>query len=102
AIDLEPFPVTLAGFGHRAKELRLSQNLSQADVALRSGIGTATIHRFEKTGHISFENAFRLAIALGADAGFRRLFERPQYGSIDEVVARAAKPARQRARRRKS
>jgi transcriptional regulator with XRE-family HTH domain len=97
---LEPFEQVLLAVGERAKQLRLMRNLTQHELALRSGVGSATVQRFEKTGHISLENALRIAFALGVDDGFRRLFEAPKYGSLDEALAEPKRAGRKRARKR--
>lgn len=81
------YPQTLAALGRRARALRLIQKLQQQELALRAGVGVATLHRFEKTGQCSLENALRIASALGAGQGFERLFEIPKYASIDDVLA---------------
>ena len=97
---MEPFEETLGAIGERAKQLRLWRNFSQQELAIRAGIGSATVQRFEKTGHISMENALRIAFALGADDGFRRLFEPPKYSSLDEALAEPRSAGRKRARKR--
>jgi transcriptional regulator with XRE-family HTH domain len=96
----QPFEETLAAIGERAKELRLFRNLTQQELAIRAGVGSATVQRFEKTGHIAMENALRIAFALGVDDGFRRLFELPKYGSLDEALEAPKRAGRKRARKR--
>lgn len=92
---------TLRAIGQRARQLRLLRRWRQAELAERAGVGVATIHRFEKTGSSSLENALRIAIALNAEAAFDRLFEAPAYTSLDEALARPETTARQRAPRRR-
>lgn len=92
----------LRAIGQRARQLRLLRSWRQAELAERAGIGVATIHRFEKTGSSSLENALRIAVALGAEAGFDRLFEAPAYTSLDEALARPAATTRQRAPRQRA
>ncbi len=99
ADGLEPLPETLAGVGARARELRLSLNLTRAEVAARSGVGLATIARFERAGQATLENVLRVAVVLGAEEGFRALFARPRYRTIDEAFAQEATKTRKRARR---
>ncbi|MGK5087282.1 helix-turn-helix transcriptional regulator [Bdellovibrionota bacterium FG-2] len=83
----------------RAKSLRLTQNWTQQEIADRSGVGVATIHRFEKTGQVSIENALRIATALGVEATFERLFETPKYKSLDEALGPSTTSTRKRARK---
>jgi transcriptional regulator with XRE-family HTH domain len=94
------FQETLRAIGERARQLRLSQQLRQDELAARAGVGVATVHRFEKTGTASLENVLRIATALRAGASFDKLFESPAYSSLDEALERPA-VKRQRAPRRK-
>jgi transcriptional regulator with XRE-family HTH domain len=95
------FAETLRALGDRARRLRLTRKLSQAELAERAGVGVATVHRFEKTGTASLENALRIASALNAELAFDKLFEAPAYASLDEALAQPASTARQRAPRRR-
>jgi transcriptional regulator with XRE-family HTH domain len=84
--------------GARARDLRIARSLRQSDLAKAVGVTIATIGRFEQTGKVGFEIVVGIAIALGAEAEFARLFTRPQPRSIDEIIA--AKTRRSRVRRR--
>lgn len=96
---VEPLPNILLSLGDRARRLRLHRNLTQKDLAKRSGVGIATIHRFEKTGRVSIENALRIASCLGTDDAFKKLFDVPPYATLDEVLERDKKLERKRATR---
>lgn len=89
----------LKALAERARQLRLLRDLSQAELAARSGVAAPTIKRFERTGQATILNVVRIALALGAEDGFRRLFEAPKFTSIDEALA-PPMPRRGRARRR--
>jgi transcriptional regulator with XRE-family HTH domain len=91
----------LEELGTRAKRLRIARGLTQADLAARTKLGVATISRFEQSGNTSIENAFRIAYALNGEEGFFRLFESPEYKTLDEALAENAAPARQRVRKSK-
>ena len=80
------------------KKLRILLGLTQQELAVRSGIGVATLHRFEKTGTLSLENALRVSLALGAEKGFESLFSLPAYASLDEALARPKERVRVRRR----
>ena len=95
-----PFQEALRALGERARQLRLIRRLRQEELAGRAGVGVATIHRFEKTGTVSLENALRIATALDAEGGFDRLFEAPPYASLDEALERPHAVTRRRAPRR--
>jgi len=58
----------------RLKARRLSQNLTQVGVALRSGMSTASLKRFEKTGEISFVSLLKVALVLDCLDECERLF----------------------------
>lgn len=90
----------MQALGERAKQLRLSLDLSQQELADRAGIGVATVHRFEKIGNASLENVLRIATALRAEAPLATLFERPAYASLDEVLERGHEVRRRAPRRR--
>jgi transcriptional regulator with XRE-family HTH domain len=47
------------------KETRLQQSLRAEDLAVRAGIGKATLARIEKTGICSTENLVKVFAALG-------------------------------------
>jgi transcriptional regulator with XRE-family HTH domain len=96
-----PFPERLAALGERARRLRLLQQMRQAELAERAGVGVATVQRFEKTGTASIENVLRMAHVLRADAAFDLLFVEPEFRSIDDAIGREKANQRQRAPRPK-
>jgi transcriptional regulator with XRE-family HTH domain len=49
----------------RFKARRLSQGLTQRDLAARSGMSLGSLKRFESTGHIALDSLLRLALAVG-------------------------------------
>ena len=59
----------------RAREIRLSQNLTQAGLSLRSGVSLGSLKRFEKTGEISLKSLIDIANALGCLSDFEQLFQ---------------------------
>lgn len=59
----------------RLKFKRLSQNLTQAGLALRAGMSIASLKRFEKTGEISFVSLLNVALVLDCLDECERLFE---------------------------
>jgi len=84
--------------GGRARDVRIARSLRQSDLAKAVGVTVATIGRFEQTGKVGFEVVVAVAIALGAETEFARLFARAQPRAIDEIIA--AKTPRSRVRRR--
>jgi transcriptional regulator with XRE-family HTH domain len=91
---------TLAALGERARRLRVLRGLTQADLAARAGVGTATLHRFERTGRATTENVVRIAVALHAEDALAGLFAAPAFASLDEVLERPESGVRRRVRRR--
>jgi transcriptional regulator with XRE-family HTH domain len=92
---------TLTSLGRRARTLRTLRDLPQSELARRAGVGEATVKRFEQRGRASVENMLRLAVALGAEDGFERLFEPPKYRTLDEALAQPTAASRRRVRRRR-
>lgn len=58
----------------RLKSRRLSQNLTQEGLALRAGMSTPSLKRFEKTGEISFVSLLNIALVLDCLDECERLF----------------------------
>lgn len=58
----------------RARELRLTRNMRQTDLAKRSGVTLASVRRFEKEGEISLKNLMLIAIALNRAQDMEQLF----------------------------
>ena len=65
----------MADIAKRAKELRLSQNLTQEGLSLRSGVSLGTLKRFEKSGEISIKSLIDIANTLGCLSDFEQLFQ---------------------------
>ncbi len=84
----------------RIRQRRLEKNLTQGELASRSGVSLASYRRFESTGEISLKNLILVAKTLNIADDFSALFNQVAYRSIDEVVA--ARQTRERARARAS
>ena len=81
--------------GALARERRLADNLTRETLAVRSGVPSPTIRKFETTGVISLIGLLRLADGLGCMDDFNALFSRKAVVTIDEFVA----PPRKRGRK---
>lgn len=68
----------------QAKEARLRQNISQKDLALRSGVSLGSLKRFETTAEISLQSLLRIALVLGELQAFGTLFPPPPTASLFE------------------
>ena len=58
----------------RAKDCRLALNISQKELAGRSGVSLGSIKRFESSGLVSLSSLLEIALVLGRLDGFERLF----------------------------
>jgi len=84
----------LQAIANRFKELRLAMNVRQADLATRSGVGIATIRRFEAGGNISLLNLARLMTYLGHPMDATSMVPAFEAQTLEEF----AQPSRRRAR----
>ena len=91
---------SLRALGLRAQQLRLLRNLTQEELGKNAGVGIKVVRRFESSGKGSMENVVRIAVALGAQDAFGKLFEPPPFNSLAEAEAQAAIVTRRRARKR--
>ena len=80
----------------RVKERRLELNLTQAELAQKSGLPLPTYRKFERTGIIAFAKLLQVAFALDALADFDALFSQRRYLSTEDVLNAGKK--RERAR----
>jgi len=70
----------------RIRKRRREGRISQAELADKTGVSLGSIKRFETTGEISLTNLLRIAVVLGYETDFDKLFERKNYQSIDEII----------------
>ena len=81
---------------------RMALSWRQDDLAKRSGVGIATLRRFEGTGRIGFAGLAKLLATLGLADRFLDALKQPAPApkDINEFLAAAPSPVRQRAPRR--
>lgn len=84
------------GLAARARARRLLLNISQAELAERSGVSLSSVRRFETTGDISLHALLDLAFILGELQTFTDLFRAEEQQSLF-----ARRPAHPRQRSRK-
>lgn len=60
--------------GRRLRDQRLAQNLTQAALAVRSGVPLSTLKRLEQTGHGSMDAFVRVVFALELEGELEALF----------------------------
>jgi len=82
-----------------AKTRRLELNLTQEELAQKSGVSLGSVKRFESKHEISLKHLLLIAVVLNSTEDFKNLFLQKQYRSIDEVVVKK-EMKRKRARRK--
>lgn len=85
----------LQSLADRARELRLSQNMRQADLARMSGVSLASLRRFETSGEISGRGLVQIALALNRAQDIDKVFFQEREISLFQKEPKQ----RQRARR---
>ncbi len=90
--------------GAAIRARRISRNLTQAEAALRAGIGVRTWRRLESDGQATTEHLVNAAIALRCEAQVLGLFPNQAARSMDELLKqqRKAAPPKRAARARKA
>ncbi len=81
------------------RQHRISQQLTQKNLALKAGVALATIRKFERTGSIALESFFKLATALGIlEKIILTIEEKIEYTSLDDMIKESKKEKRVRVR----
>lgn len=68
----------------REKQRRKKMNLSQRDLANKSGVSYASIRRFENVGEISLNSLLKIANALDCLEDFNLIFKTPVVKSLKD------------------
>lgn len=87
----------IANVAARMKRRRVDMNVTQRELASRSGVSYGSLRVFEETGKASFEAVVKIAFALEAETEFASLFPPRPAVTLDDVIGR---PIRQRARKK--
>ncbi|WP_208644648.1 helix-turn-helix transcriptional regulator [Rahnella variigena] len=83
----------------RLRNERLSQQMTQADVAARAGVGVNTVSNLESGKNVGFENVIRVAMVLGRLSELEELFK-PKVDSLDDILRYESSLKRQRIRKK--
>ena len=83
----------------RAKQKRIQRNVTQQELAERSGVSFGSVKRFEQKGKISLKHLLQIAMVLRSADEFDLLFKEQPYQSIDDVIREKSKTERFRAGR---
>ena len=81
----------------RMKRRRIDMNLTQRELASRSGVSYGSLRLLEETGKGSFEAVVKIAFALEAEAELETLFPPRPAKTLDDVIGH---PVRQRVRKK--
>ena len=68
----------------REKQRRKKMNLSQRELAKKSGVSYASIRRFENMGEISLNSLLKIANALDCLEDFNLIFKLPALKSLKD------------------
>ena len=85
----------------RARARRLELNITQAELAERSGVSLGSLRRFETTGEVSLRAFLELAFILGELKEFSALFRPLRTVSLFEEPPRPRQRSRKKANARK-
>lgn len=83
----------------RLRQERLSQQMTQAEVAARAGIGVGTLSNMEAGRSVAFDSVVRVAMVLGRLNELEQLFL-PQLDSLDDILRYEESTKRQRVKRK--
>lgn len=97
ALSLTSPAEIITGVAARMKRRRIDFNLTQRDLAERSGVSYGSLRLFEETGKASFEAVVKIAFALEAETEVEALFPPRPTKTLDEIVGR---PVRQKVRKK--
>jgi transcriptional regulator with XRE-family HTH domain len=68
------------------KRRRKTLGLTQAALAKKAAVSLGSLKRFEQQGEIAFSSLCRIGFALDALDDFLKLFARPAYRTIEDVL----------------
>ncbi len=88
----------------KSKDKRLSLNLSQQTLSVRSGVSYGTLKKFESSGQISLKSLLKIALVLDELENFEHLFAKNTEdlsSSLDELLRDASLREKSRKRGRK-
>lgn len=77
------------------KSCRIKMNLTQMDLANRSGVSHGTLKKFEQSGQISLKSLVKLAFVLQKTEELASIFETKK---VPDLFTLENKPERKRAR----
>lgn len=83
----------------RLRKERLTQQMTQAELAARAGIGVNTVSNLEAGRNVAFESLVRVVMVLGRLSELEALFM-PKLDSLDDILRYEKSASRQRIKRK--
>lgn len=80
-----PYEVSIK-IAEKAKAKRKYMKLTQQQLSDKSGVSLGSLKRFERTGDIFLSSLLKIALVLDSLKEFERLFDKPEYTSIEEIL----------------
>lgn len=97
AVYLRTVQEVQTGVAGRFRARRLAMNLTQSELAARSGVTFSSLKRFEREGLIALDSLLNLALVLNCLDDFDKLAaESPFNSATQSLDALLATPARRR------
>ena len=97
AVYLKTVQEVRIGIAGRFKARRLDLNLTQRELAARSGVTFSSLKRFEREGLIALDSLLNLALVLNCLDDFDKLAaESPALSATQSLDALLASPARRK------
>lgn len=84
----------------RLRQERITQQMTQSDVASRAGLGVNTVSNLESGRSVNFESVVRVAMVLGRSKELETLFQ-PRLESLDDLRRYEEGISRKRIKKRK-
>ena len=81
------------------KKKRLQLNITQKELAQKSGVSLGSVKRFETKSEISLKHLLMLALVVDSSNEFLNLFTKTTYKNIEEIKQAIEKKQRIRARK---
>ena len=80
-----PYEISME-LAKKARDKRKYMKLTQQQLAEKSGVSLSSLKRFERTGEISLASLLKIAMVLDSLKDFEKVFEKPEYTSIEEIL----------------
>jgi transcriptional regulator with XRE-family HTH domain len=83
--------IIAGGIAERMRERRLEMNLTQQDLANKSGVSLGSLKRFERDHEVSLRHLLMMAVVLDATEEFALIFSRRQFENLDQALKASSK-----------